>query len=386
MSCVALLDEFDEHSWQQQFHPDLSPAGWHIGHMVFIESYWLHEQVLGDNSSTEYEKTLYFPWLSDKTKRGQRLPDKPQHLAECHETHRQNLALYRELAASGCTHELLKDHYLARFLLQHHAQHRETLHYVMQQRQLQQQHRYNVHEPLRPAGITMPALSLADISSSVGHEPGPVPYDNELPAHPIRLAAGSIAARPVSNAEYLSFMNDRGYHRAQHWSAAGWHWQQQQQHEAPEHWRRDDKGNWYGITPRGAAELEPEQAVIGLSQYEAEAFAAWAGVRLPDETEWEVAARYYGELFCHGDAWEWCGNAFYPYPGFRAFPYDGYSLHWFDGEHYTLRGASPWTSDTVRRTSFRNFYTRDKRHIFAGLRLAADDQAQNVLPPAPALL
>lgn len=371
-SCVMLLDAFDASEWQQQYHPDLSPVGWHIGHMAFIESYWLREQVLGDNSNTEYAKHLYFPWLSEKTSRGQRLPDKHCHIAECQETHRQNLALYQMLVESGCEHELLRDDYLAWFLLQHHAQHRETLHYVLQQYQLQLDHRFTVREPLQPTVPHRPDLQLDETTFRLGHEAGPVPYDNELPAHTVQIAPCRIASGQVSNSDYLGFMEDGGYQRQEHWSTRGWAWQQQVALEAPEHWRRDTSGNWYGISPFGPAPLPAEQAVIGISHYEAEACARWAGARLPHEREWEAAAKLHDDAFRWGEAWEWCANPFYPYSGFRAFPYDGYSLHWFDEEHYTLRGASCWTSEWVRRSTFRNFYTRDKRHIFAGLRLADD--------------
>ena len=128
----------------------------------------------------------------------------------------------------------------------------------------------------------------------------------------------------------------------------------------------------------GAADIDPDVPVSGLNWYEADAYAHYAGARLPHEIEWESAMKTEGgkgatELWdTTGQAWEWCANTFYPYDGFKAFPYSRYSTPWFDDQHFTLRGSSPFTGEATRRPSFRNFYQPGKRHIFAGLRLASD--------------
>ena len=106
----------------------------------------------------------------------------------------------------------------------------------------------------------------------------------------------------------------------------------------------------------------------GLSRFEAAAFARWAGGALPHEYQWEVARRR-GVLDGVGAAWEWCANAFHPYPGFRAYPYREYSAPWYDGRHFALRGGGRYTEPEIKRASFRNYYTADCRHIFAGVRL-----------------
>ncbi len=197
--------------------------------------------------------------------------------------------------------------------------------------------------------------------------------DNELPEQQVTLGPFSIATRPVNNSEYLAFIEDDGYQREQYWSEAGWHWLQQNNHEHPDHWATDDSGNWYAIANRGPYALAGDDAVSGISLYEAEACANWAGGRLPHEHQWEVACRLHA-LKDTGRAWEWCGNTFHPYAGYRPFPYDGYSQPWFDNNYHTLRGGSLHTRPAIKRASFRNFYPPDKRHIFAGLRLAFDTE------------
>jgi iron(II)-dependent oxidoreductase len=138
----------------------------------------------------------------------------------------------------------------------------------------------------------------------------------------------------------------------------------------------------------GAYDLPGDAAVSGISYYEAQAYVQWlkqtrpdsfADVRLPHEYEWEIARRLQLLEDC-GQAWEWCSNTFHPYPGFQAFPYDRYSKAWFDGNHFTLRGGSLQTRPAIKRPAFRNFYNADKRHIFAGLRLAYGDQSFNMPP------
>jgi iron(II)-dependent oxidoreductase len=215
-------------------------------------------------------------------------------------------------------------------------------------------------------------MSIPAGTAGIGHADGPEPFDNELPCHEAAVHGFSIAERPVSNAEFLGFIEAGGYREARFWAKDGRLWLHASAACAPGHWRRDDDGHYYCIGPDGPVELAPEAAVTGLSRHEAAAFAAYAGARLPEEHEWEYAMKRRPELWAStGEGWEWCANAFYPYPGFRAFPYEGYSAPWFDGRHYALRGAGPYTRPRLRRASFRNFYTADKRHIFAGVRLAA---------------
>ena len=137
---------------------------------------------------------------------------------------------------------------------------------------------------------------------------------------------------------------------------------------SPEYWRSDSLGHWHGVGIQGPFKLLEKEPVFGLSHYEATAFTHWADARLPYEHEWE-AAESVNLLNATGKVWEWCHNTFYPYEGFEAYPYDAYSIPYFDGVHYTLKGGSFHTQPVIKRISFRNYYQADKRFLFAGMRL-----------------
>jgi iron(II)-dependent oxidoreductase len=364
---LALVEPLPEAELRQQFHADLSPLGWHLGHSVFVETFWICERLLGDRRPTGSQHDLYFPELSPKHVRGDRLPPKRELLDWARQRQREHLALLADPPAAARAHPLLADDYLPRFLLQHHAQHVEIMRMALAQRAAhmapdgagnRMEPRQPVHEAVRlPGGEYL--LGSADSAA----------YDNEQPPRRVRLGGAWLAKRLVRNDEYLAFMESGGYRERRWWSDDGWRWLRATEARQPEHWQRTTDGGWLMFGPRGVAPLQASAALIGISLFEAQAYAAWAGGCLPHEYTWEAAAAL-GLLTDIGAAWEWCRNRFHPYPGFRAFPYDGYSLPWFDGKHYVLRGGSPYTSASIRRPSFRNFYTADKRHIFAGCRLA----------------
>lgn len=363
---VARLSEADLY---RQLHGDLSPAAWHLGHMAIVESYWIREEVMGETLPAEW-KVLYFPERTPRAARAQGLPGKEALLQFVDDLHTRNRALLADLVQRGPRHRLVEDDYLVHFLLQHHAQHLEILQQICLQSMLKASADYAVHVPLLPVEVRMPDCTLSDGIAVIGHEGEDSVYDNELKAHEVRIASYALRSHAVSNAEFLGFVECGGYDRVEFWTRHGWAWRAAAAVRAPLHWRNDLRGQWYAVEPEGPRDLSPERSVEGISYHEACAFARYAGCRLPDEQEWECAAKADVIPVSETRVWEWCNNAFFPYPGFRAFPYDGYSLPWFDGRHYTLRGGSRYTDARVRRATFRNFYTPDKRHIFAGLRLA----------------
>lgn len=366
-----LYQGMDDVTYRSQFHDDLSPLGWHLGHCMFIENYWLHEVVRGDNRYTKKASKLYIPENCPKPKRGGKLPKLHKLLQEIQQQQDDNDIFLLEMMPPVSEHPLFKDEYLQNFIIQHYAQHYETMQMILNQIAINKhQGDYQPGTPLLSQPLIEEYVMVDGDEYEIGGE-STMSYDNELPRHRRVLERFRIASKPVSNGEYLNFIEHGGYHDRRLWSDAGWQWREEQNIEQPEHWRRNWRGEWYGVKHQGPFDLEADAPVYGISYYEAQAFSNWAEARLPHESEWEAAVR--AERLHHtGQVWEWCQNVFYPYQGFRAFPYDEYSKPWFDDNHYVLRGASHHTRPEIRRASFRNFFNPDKRHVFAGLRLVFD--------------
>ena len=237
-------------------------------------------------------------------------------------------------------------------------------------------------------------------------------FDNEKWAHPVTLAPFRIARAAVTNAEYLAFVQDGGYTRRELWSDAGWRWRDTARASCPVYWVERD-GEWLQRRYDRLAPLCPHAAVIHVCWFEADAYCRWAGRRLPSEAEWEAAAagaagapekrnypwgalpvsgeraNLHGALgdtadvaaFAAGDSgwgcrqmfgnvWEWTADWFAPYPGFLRDPYKEYSEPWF-GDHKVLRGGCWVTRSRMIRNAYRNFYTPDRRDVWAGFRTCA---------------
>ncbi|MFL6675745.1 MAG: selenoneine synthase SenA [Massilia sp.] len=194
-------------------------------------------------------------------------------------------------------------------------------------------------------------------------------FDNEAPPATCRVAPFSVDAALVSNAQYLDFVEDGGYQYPQFWSEAGRAWLMRQERSAPRYWQRAD-GRWGALRFGRAIALAPDEPVRHVSLYEAQAWCAWAGRRLPLEAEWEYAASSGHPGFSWGELWEWTASPFAAHPGFAPGPYREYSAPWF-GTHQVLRGASFATPARLRSPHFRNFYLPSRDDMFAGFRSCA---------------
>jgi iron(II)-dependent oxidoreductase len=358
-----MLDGLSERDMARQPHVELSPMLWHVGHVFFVESYWLAERVFGDTRATDPWHALYSPEDCAKAARSAAVPDAEELLAWTHSVSVDNDVYWQR--AVEMDHPLLTGGYLHAFVSQHYAQHLETMRLALAQLALADKPApataWDCAAPSRDA-VIVPAGEV-----TLGHAAIEA-YDNERPPVTTTVEEFAIANAPVSNAEWAGFIANRGYDRSELWDADGWAWRQKIGVDHPQHWRHLADGRWGIAGLRGEA-AAPDEPVHGIGWYEARAYARYAEARLPLECEWEAACRA-ERLANTGLVWEWTDDAFAPYPGFRAFPYDGYSRPWFDGAHFVARGASVHTQADIRRPSFRNFYPPTHRHVCAGLRLA----------------
>lgn len=358
-----------------QYHADLSPMGWHLGHCVYTETFWIREQLLKLLPTDQTLRTYYTPELTKKQQRGATLPDYYSSLHQwSYNTQQENLHLLQQYQDTD-EHPLMRHHFLLHFLIQHYAQHLETMHMILLQKALQADTHFVVTQPLTEKKVNADTATVHASDYTVGATAELLPYDNEYPAHTFNTDTFKITKKPVNNGEFLSFMKDAGYQTEQYWSKQGWQWQQQHNIAHPLCWRHDDHGKWFGVNVEGPHHLLEEYPISGINYFEAQAFATWAGGNLPHEHEWEIAMQN-GHLQNTGHAWEWCYNRFYPYSDesahnrqFQAFPYSGYSEPYFDGQHFVMRGSSQYTQSIIKRHTFRNYYRADKRHQFAGCRI-----------------
>lgn len=377
---LALVEPLDDAALCAQPDPSFSPIGWHLGHVAFTEAEWILARCGGDASLVEPYRRR---WAQNGCAKRERVhqPPKPELLGYLREVRERVLELLPTLDLEGGD-PLLAGGFVVWLVEAHEHQHRETIAIV---RRLALEAGAPPPPPPRAGDPRVPAIELEGGEVVLGTDDR-LAYDNERPAHTVPLAPYAIDATPVTVGAWEAFRADGGYARPELWSEEGWAWRAREDVRWPRGWTRSEQGELARVCLDGTRALSPDEPVVGVSYYEAEAFARWRGARLPTEAEWEHAARILETSEPHlaafagprpvrapdllGNVWEWTASAFAPYPGFAAFPYRGYSEPYFDGVHRVLRGGSFATHPRIATPTFRNWYEPWARAIFAGLRCA----------------
>ena len=404
-----LLDQVPEEFLKRRVHSFYSPVGWHFGHVGRTEEYWVICEAL-KQTALDPELTFLYADLPDNPKDNRvNIPDRAGTIAYMKHT-RERVLKALDTCDLACEDRYLKQGYAWEFALQHECQHQETITEMLQL--IQKQIAPTLVDPYpwisdhAPTFIEIPGGSFPMGSDNA------LDYDNEAGPHQVEVDPFRLAKTPVTAFEWTQFMGDGGYDRRELWTAEGWEWRESEQATKPEYWIRQSDG-WALFSPLGPRSIHPDEPASSVSWFEANAYARWAGKRLPTEAEWEYAASFdrftgsirrfpwgpdlaseahasfglnswkpgpvgthpagasaFGVQDMAGSVWEWTSSKFLPYPGFEAFPYDGYSKDHMQGAHHVCRGGSWATAAPILRCSFRNWYVPNYRQGLLGVRLA----------------
>ena len=378
---LTLVAPLTEEQLNRVYDPILSPLIWDLGHIANFEELWLVQRIGGRQPLRGDLGELYDAIEQPRKIRGElpilRADEVRPYMEQVRE---RTLEVLDEIVLDP-EDPVLADGFVYEMLLAHEHQHNETMLQLLQM--------VESYEPVEvdkgPAGEAVsegPEMVLVEGGPrEIGAPDVGFAYDNERPRHRVELAPFWIDRTPVTNAAYIAYLEETGA-------------------EPPMYWERDGEGGWIRTAMGRSEEVDPRLPVIHVSWPEADAFARWAGKRLPTEVEWEAAARGAdrdratldqfsfgpapagayadaaagcGAIQMLGDVWEWTSSDFTAYPGFRAFPYPEYSEVFFGDQHKVLRGGAWATRRDVIRTSFRNWDLPERRQIFSGIRCARND-------------
>jgi iron(II)-dependent oxidoreductase len=369
---LELIQPLDDEQLNRAYSPILSPLAWDLGHIANFEELWL-VQTIGGREPLHGELGRFYDAIENPRKTRGELPilrdaELRSYLADVRE---RTLEVLDEVEVDPDAEDpLLRDGFVYELLLANEQQHNETM---LQLLMMVDGYELDAGGGLRDAGHRSPGQMPVQLdrhfeyppvramprvpetvridggSFEIGATAQGFAYDNERPRHVVELAPFEIDRTPVSNGAYAEFVENTGA-------------------EPPMYWERD--GDAWIRTAMGRRDpVDPDHPVLHVSWHEADAFARWAGKRLPTEQEWEAA---HPHLQGVGQVWEWTSSDFLAYPGFEAFPYREYSEPFFGDTYKVLRGASWATDPNVVRPSFRNWDLPQRRQIFAGIRCARD--------------
>ena len=410
---LLLVSGLSDEDLHRQHDPLMSPIIWDVGHIAHFEELWLTRNLDGPIEFSEMPG-LYNPFEHPRATRASLALPNLQDMIELLNEIRSRVLDRLESVELDNRNPLLRDAYVYHMVLQHEYQHNETM---LQTLQLKKGEPY--HAPRARKFALQPAPNEEMVAFeggrvTIGTDDRSAAYDNERPRHQIELRPFLIDRDPVTCGRYLEFMSDGGYERTALWSEGGRRWLSESGASSPKYWIRDG-GRWMTRTMDLVKEVDPARPVCHVCYHEAEAFAKWAGKRLPTETEWEAAASWdpssertraypWGDLTADsgvanidqlafdtapigtfaenvspigcrgmiGDVWEWTSSDFQGYPGFQSFPYKEYSEEFFGSEYKVLRGGSWATRPGAIRNTFRNWDYPIRRQIFSGFRCARD--------------
>jgi iron(II)-dependent oxidoreductase len=408
LDLLAPLSEADQVT---QHSPLMSPLVWDLAHVGHYEEMWLLREVARTQPMNPLHDDIYDAFRHPRRDRSRLALLGPEEARSHIAVVRGRVLDVLERVAFDPATPLLAEGFVYRMVVQHEHQHDETMLATLQLMGRPYPHPGVPAPRGRPLGRT--EVLVPGGPFVMGTDSDPWAYDNERPAHTVEVAPFWIDTAPVTNRAYAEFVAAGGYQEPRWWSEAGWKWRMEADLRAPEFWQPEGDGSFSLLRYGERISLPATEPVQHVCFYEAEAYAAWAGKRLPTEEEWEKAAswtpeghkRYlpwdsealsgqanlgqrhfgpapvgaypggasaWGVEHMLGDVWEWTASDFRPYPGFASFPYREYSEVFYGSDYKVLRGGSWATHPRAVRNTFRNWDYPIRRQIFAGFRCARD--------------
>jgi iron(II)-dependent oxidoreductase len=363
------------------YSPILSPLAWDLGHIANFEELWLVQRTAGLEPMRGELGRLYDAIENPRASRNELPILRGDELrAYMEEVRARTLDVLERAELEDTKDPLLRDGFIYEMLIAHEHQHAETMLQLLQMVERYEPVERDPGPAAEPVGDGPEMVRVEGGTVEIGAAPAGFAYDNERARHEVELAPFWIDRTPVSNADFAVFAEETGA-------------------ESPLYWDRDGAGGWTRTAMGETSAVDPALPVIHVDHAQAEAFATWAGKRLPTELEWEAAAAgadreranldqlgfgcapagayaegaaACGAVQMLGDVWEWTASDFTAYPGFEAFPYPEYSEVFFGSTYRVLRGGAWATRREVIRPSFRNWDLPQRRQIFSGLRCAKD--------------